>query len=90
MPVDDVRFVIVAVAFGALVGWGLGRWAQDRRPSLWATALSVTAGVVAWITWSIVDTPGRSWGTAAVALSIGGASALIVLATTGRRPTSST
>ncbi len=82
MPVDDIRFLIVAVAFGGLVGWSLGRWPEDRRPSLGATAAALLVGIVAWIGWAVSDDP--AWGDAAVALTVGGATALTVLATTGR------
>ncbi len=86
MPVDDVRFVIASLAYGAVVGWGLGRRPEHRRPATWATAVAAAGGAAAWGAWYLADAPGRSLGTAAVALSFGGAVAVVVLLTTGRRP----
>lgn len=85
MPVDDIRFVIVAIAFGGMVGWGLGRLPQDRRASRWASGVAVVAGIAAWVGWNLTDPPDRSWGAAAVALTFGGVSSLVVLAFPDRR-----
>lgn len=71
--------VLVAVAFGGIVGFGLGRRPEDRRPSLFATAFATAAGLITWLTRS---SPGAV--LAAVSLTAGGAAALGVLMVLGR------
>jgi hypothetical protein len=76
-----VAFFAFAIAFGALMGFGLGRRAEDRTPSLAACVTTAALGVVAWL----VGTPGTDPATAGAAMTVGGLSALIVLMTAGRR-----
>lgn len=86
MPVDDLRILAFAIVFGALMGWGLGRRAEDRIPTLIATGVSTLAGVGCWIATLALDAPtGGALGTAAVSLTGGAGAALAVLAFTGRR-----
>lgn len=89
MPVDDPLFLIVSILFGGLMGYGLGRRREDRVPVLWSTGLATVAGVACWIAWALLDDPGETLATAAVALTLGGgASLLLALIASGRaRPT---
>ena len=57
MPVDDLRILAFAIVFGALMGWGLGRRAEDRIPTLIATGVSTLAGVGCWIAALALDAP---------------------------------
>lgn len=77
----DVAFFVFAIAFGALTGFGLGRRAEDRMPSVSACAVTAAVGVVAWL----VGTPGTEPELAGAAMTVGGLSALIVLSVAGRR-----
>ncbi len=86
MPVDDLRFLIATVASGIVVGWGLGRWPENRRAARWATTATGLIGVAAWVLWAVLDAPGPRLGAAAVALTVGGAVATVVLVGTGRSP----
>lgn len=82
MPVDDLRFVLVAVAFGALMGWGLARRAGDRRAVIASIALAAAIGVVAWIVG--MDHPGSDPAVAGVTLTLGAGAALVSAVVTGR------
>ncbi len=84
MPVDDLRFLIATVAAGVVVGWGLGRWPENRRAARWATASTALIGAASWVVWAVLDAPGPRLGTAAVALTVGGAVAALVLVGTDR------
>ena len=77
----DLAFFVFAVAFGALMGFGLGRQADDRTPSLSACVATAAVGVIAWL----VGSPGTEPEVAGAAMSVGGLSALIVVLTAGRR-----
>lgn len=56
----EARAIVVAVLFGALMGWGLGRTNPDARPIAGALAASVLGGAVLAATgsslagWSLV------------------------------------
>lgn len=78
----DVAFFAFSVAFGALMGFGLGRQAEDRLPSLSACAATAATGVVAWY----VGAPGTEPEVAGAAMTVGGMTALAVVALGGRRP----
>ena len=77
----DLAFFVFAIAFGALMGYGLGRRALDRTPSLSACVATAAVGAVAWA----VGAAGTEPETAGAAMTVGGLSALVVVATTGRR-----
>jgi hypothetical protein len=86
VPVDDFRILAFAIVFGGLMGWGLGRRAEDRRPTMIATALATLVGVGCWIAALGVDAPADGeLAIAAVSLTGGAGAALAVLAVTGRR-----
>lgn len=76
-----VAFFVFAIAFGALMGFGLGRRAEDRTPSLSACAVTAAVGVVAWL----AGMPGTEPEVAGAAMTVGGLSALVVLVMAGRR-----
>jgi hypothetical protein len=76
-----VAFFVFAIAFGALMGFGLGRQAEDRTPSVSACAVTAAVGVVAWL----AGTPGTEPEMAGAAMTVGGLSALIVVVLAGRR-----
>lgn len=85
MPVDDIRIVLFSVAFGCLIGWGLGRRSDQRRASLAATSLTALAGAICW---AVAVESGALDGTlavAAVSLVFGSGAAAAVVVTTGRR-----
>ncbi len=77
----DAAFFIFAIAFGALMGFGLGRRAEDRTPSVSACVATTAVGVVAWL----VGTPGTEPEIAGAAMSVGGLTALVVVVLAGRR-----
>lgn len=83
MPVDDIRFLLVAIPFGALMGWGLVRFAGDLRAVLVATALGTLAGVVAWVFG--LGEPGSEPAVAGVSLALGSGAALVSSIVTARR-----
>jgi hypothetical protein len=86
VPVDDLRILAFAIVFGGLMGWGLGRRAEDRLATTIATGVSTLAGVGCWIAALAIDAPtGGALATAAVSLTGGAGAALAVLAFTGRR-----
>lgn len=86
MPIDDLRILLVAIAFGGLFGWGLGRLGRDRTALTWAAGLATGIGVAAWVVALIAADPSPEWGIAGVSLASGGAAFLIGLAATRRRP----
>lgn len=77
----DVAFFVFAIVFGALLGFALGRRAEDRTPSVSACGVTAAVGVVAWL----VGTPGTEPEMAGAAMTVGALSALIVVVMTGRR-----
>ena len=77
----DAAFFAFAIAFGALMGFGLGLQAEDRVPSLSACVVTTAVGVGAWL----VGTPGTTPEVAGASMTVGGLSALIVLVVAGRR-----
>ena len=77
----DLAFFVFAVAFGALMGFGLGRQAEDRTPSLSACVATATIGAIAWLAGS----PGTEPEMAGAAMTVGGLSALAVVLVAGRR-----
>lgn len=79
----DTGFITVAIVFGLLMGFGLGRNADDRTATVAVTTASIAIGAVTWIVASTGTTP----ETAGAAMTIGGAAAIASLLVTGRRPT---
>lgn len=76
---DDPRAVVVALAFGLLLGWGLGRRPQDRVPVLWASAVATVIGVAVWLL------RGGTPGLEPISLTLGGITVGVVVLGTGRR-----
>lgn len=83
LPVTDLRLVAVAVVFSLLLGLGLGRRPQDRRPVLWAAAAATAAGVAAWL--AALGSPDTPTAVAGVSLTLGGATVLATVFVAGRR-----
>jgi VIT1/CCC1 family predicted Fe2+/Mn2+ transporter len=81
MPDLGVAFFAVSVLFGAFTGVVLGRNPGDRIPTLAATTVCLLVGAASWT----VGAPGTSPEVAGAAMTVGGASAGLVLAVTGRR-----
>ena len=77
----DLAFFVFAIAFGALMGFGLGRRAEDRTPSVIACVATAAVGVVAWL----AGTSGTEPEVAGAAMTVGGISALVVVWIAGRR-----
>ena len=75
-------FFVVAVLFGALMGFVLGRNAEDRAPTLASCGLCLAVGAVAWL---LADS-GTAPEVAGASMTVGGAVALATAAITGRRP----
>lgn len=80
MPVSSTAWV-TAIAFGVLLGWALGRDADDRRAVVTAAAVVAVVGGAVWAT----DPTGQS-AMAAVSMALGGASSAVSTIATGRRP----
>jgi hypothetical protein len=79
--------LVFAIAFGAVMGWGLGRRAEDRRPTMVATVFGTATGALCWIVAAATDSPpDGALAVAAVSLTAGVGAALVSLAVTGRRP----
>lgn len=86
VPIDDLRVLVFAIAFGALMGWGMGRRAEDRRATVAASAVATIAGIATWIVVLATDAPsGGSLAVPAVSLTAGAGAALASLVITGRR-----
>lgn len=83
MPALDLRFFAFAVVFGCLVGYIVGRGAEDRAATLSACVACAVIGAVSWV----VGTPETTPEIAGASMTVGGVSALGVLLWTGRRPT---
>lgn len=66
----DTAAAIVAVVFGGLVGWGLGRVIEDLRPVLAALIVGVATGVVVWIA-SLGDDPSLIGGSLVLGCTAG-------------------
>lgn len=66
----DIAAAIVAIAFGGLVGWGLGRVIEDLRPVLAALIFGVATGVVVWIA-SLGDDPSLIGGSLVLGCTAG-------------------
>lgn len=80
MPELDVTFFTAAVLFGALMGYALGRNAEDRLPTVTACVVCAVVGVVSWTVGAAGTTP----EVAGASMTCGGLTALLVLITTGR------
>ena len=81
MPDLGVAFFTVCVLFGAFVGIALGRNPDDRFATLAATTFCLLVGAASWA----VGTPGTTAEVAGASMTVGGVSAGLVLAATGRR-----
>lgn len=81
MPPLDVKFFVTALLFGALMGFGLGRNGDDRTATLVTCLLTAAVGAVAWVVSDQATMP----EVAGSSMTVGGISALAVLALTGRR-----
>ncbi len=81
MPEIGAPFVVASILFGALLGYGLGRSADDRTATLSATVVCAVAGGVAWL----ASSPATTAEAAGTAMTIGGLAATLILASTGRR-----
>lgn len=79
----DAAFFVFSVAFGALMGYGLGRRSEDRVAGISACVFTVAVGAVAWL----VGAAGTEPEMAGAAMTVGGLSALGVVAAAGRRLT---
>ena len=85
MPELAAPFFVVSVLFGALMGFGLGRRAEDRPATIAATAFCTLVGILAWAVGAAGTTP----EVAGASMTVGGATAAAVLVATGRRQPSS-
>jgi membrane associated rhomboid family serine protease len=81
MPEIGVPFVVVSILCGAVMGFALGRSPGDRKATL---AAALACAVVGGVTWAVASTA-TSPSVAGVAMTLGGATATLVLVTTGRR-----
>lgn len=81
MPALDLRFFAFAILFGCLVGYIVGRSAEDRTATLSACVACAVIGAVSWI----VGAPETTPEIAGAAMAVGGLSALGFLYSTGRR-----
>jgi hypothetical protein len=77
----DIAVAIVAVAFGGLMGWGLGRIIEDLRPVLAALLFGIATGAVVWIA-SLGDDPSLIGGS----LVLGCTAGLAAISPRLRRP----
>jgi hypothetical protein len=81
MPDLAVPFFVVSVLFGALMGFVLGRRAEDRPVTIAATVFCTIVGMVAWV----VGSTGGTSEVAGASMTVGGVTAAMVLVATGRR-----
>jgi len=65
----DGRQIAVSIGFGLLMGWGLSRVRQERRPIIWSAAAGAAIGVAVWI-WAGVNGHDVSAGVS-LALGLG-------------------
>jgi hypothetical protein len=86
MPDLGVAFFTVSVLFGAFIGIVLGRKPDDRIATLAATAFCLLVGAASWA----FGAPGTTAEAAGASMTVGGVSAGLVLAATGRRPAKAT
>ncbi|MEX2280719.1 MAG: hypothetical protein WEA76_11615 [Acidimicrobiia bacterium] len=84
MPALDLRFFVFAILFGFLVGYILGRSAEDRTATLSACVACAAIGAVSWIAGASETMP----EIAGASMTVGGISAFGLLLWTGRRPVS--
>lgn len=82
MPDLDLRFFVFAILFGGLVGYILGRSAEDRTATLSACVACAVVGAASWV----VGTPGTTPEIAGASMTVGGIVAFGFLLWTGRRP----
>lgn len=66
----DTAPALVAVAFGGLMGWGLGRIIEDLRPVLAALLFGIATGAVVWIA-SLGDDPSLIGGSLVIGCTAG-------------------
>lgn len=81
MPDLDLTFFTAAVLFGALMGFALGRSAEDRGATITACVVCAVTGAVSWI----VGAAGTAPEVAGASMTCGGFTALAVLVVTGRK-----
>lgn len=81
MPDLDVTFFTAAVLFGALMGFALGRSAEDRFATVIACVVCAVLGAVSWT----VGASGTKPEVAGASMTCGGLTALVVLVVTGRK-----
>ena len=76
-----VSFIVVAIIFGGLMGWGLTRSPDDRSVVGGITAVCAAAGALAWL----IGDPDTMPHTAGVAMTLGCGTAVAVIVVSGRR-----
>jgi hypothetical protein len=80
VPVNPAAW-LTALLFGASLGWILGRRNSDRNVAMAAALVTAIAGCLVWMT---MPTTESEPAFAAVSMTLGGATAALVIKVTGR------